>query len=289
MYLFSLEGKERLSKNCLQRKGGAVAAILFFIGVAISPGLTGCIVSAVSERNSVEVTVEVCGAKGYRPYAVSLTKPQYEKCMNYLDGLMERLDGARSQYESVLLFHEAVVELNTYGLLPERMSVSEAQRVVNGCYFPAKTSSLLANSMVEKWIIPKDEKGKPIVKNSFCALSAVATKTPGYPTPLIIPLGLLLVLGLFPALIVSILGQIEEAKRLAELGLGIWLSNPFRWANFVIFEGYDVEFHSLGLKGSIHERLNASSAFWGFTGLMLSSFSEKTYFLGSAFRIYGPG
>jgi len=278
-----------LSKNCLLRKGGAVAAILFCIGVVISPGLTGCIVSAASKRNSVEVTVEVCGVGGYRPYAVSLTKPHYEMITRYLDGLMERLDRARSQDDAIRLFHEAVVELNTYGLLPERMSVSEAQRIVNGWFYPAKTSPALGNSIVEKWIKPQDEKGKPIVKNSFCALSAVATKTPGYATPLIIPIGLLLVFGFLPAFIVSILGQTEAANRLAEIGLGIWLSNPFRWGNFVIFEGYDVEFHSVGLKGLVHERLNTSSAFWGFTGLMLSSLSEKTYFLGSAFRIYGSG
>jgi hypothetical protein len=235
------------------------------------------------------VTVEVCGVGGYRPYAVSLTKPQYEMITRYLDGLMERLDRARSQDDAIRLFHEAVVELNTYGLLPERMSVSEAQRIVNGWFYPAKTSPALGNSIVEKWIKPQDEKGKPIVKNSFCALSAVATKTPGYATPLIIPIGLLLVFGFLPAFIVSILGQTEAANRLAEIGLGIWLSNPFRWGNFVIFEGYDVEFHSVGLKGLVHERLNTSSAFWGFTGLMLSSLSEKTYFLGSAFRIYGSG
>jgi len=233
--------------------------------------------------------MEVCSTKGYHPLTVSLTKPQYEMVTRYLDGLMERLDRARSQDDAIRLFHEAVVELNTYGLLPERMSVSEAQRVVSGWFYPAKTSPALGNSTVEKWMTPQDEKGKPIVKNSFCALSAVATKTPGYATPLIIPLGLLLVFGLLPSLIASVLGQTEVANRLAEVGLGIWLSNPFRWVNFVIFEGYDVEFHSVGLKGLVHERLNTSSAFWGFTGLMLSSSSEKTYFLGSAFRIYGPG
>jgi hypothetical protein len=207
--------------------------------------------------------------------------------MNYLDGLMERLDRARSQDESVLLFHEVIVELNTYGLVPKGMSINHAQRLVSGFYHPSKTCSHLEKLFVHKWNISHDEKGKPIVKNSFCVLSAVATKTPGYATPLIIPLGLLLVFGLLPALIASILGQTELANRLVEVGLGIWLSNPFRWGNFVMFEGYDVEFHSVGLKGLVHERLNTSSAFWGFTGLMLSSSSEKTYFLGSAFRIYG--
>jgi hypothetical protein len=276
-----------LSGTCLLRKGGAVAAILFFIGVALSPGLTSCIVSASSEKDSFEVTIEVCGVKAYRPYSVSLTKPQYEELTNYLDDLIERLNTTVSQDESVLLFHEAVAELNNYGLLPRGMSVSQAQMLVRGPVQQSKMFSEVENSFMNRWSKKHSAGEYPVLKNSFCALFAAATKIPGYsPDPIIIPFGLLLVLGLFPALIVSVFGQGELATQLAELGIFLWMLNPLRWFNFVVFEGYDIEFRSLGLKGLVHETLNESGVFWGFTGLMLSPYNKKTYFLGFTLRIY---
>jgi hypothetical protein len=269
-------------------KGGAVAAILFCIGVGIGPGLTSGIVSASSEKDSVEVTIEVCGIKGYNPYTVCLTKPQYEMLIGYLDGLMDRLNGTRSQDDMVLLFHEAVAEINCYGLLPRGMSVSQAQLLVGGPVQLSKMFSETEKSFVTRGSEKSLKDTYPDLKNSFCALYAVATKIPGfYPSPVIIPFGLLLVLGLFPALIVSVFGQEEVATQLAELGLFLWMLNPLRWFNFVVFEGYDIEFHSLGLKGLVHETLNESGAFWGYTGLMLSPLDEKTFFLGFAVRIYG--
>jgi hypothetical protein len=276
-----------LNGNHLPRKCGAVAAVLFCIGVALSPGFTSCIVSASSVKDMVEVTVEACGVKGFRPFTVSLTKPQYEMLTRYLDGLMERLNGTKSMDDTVLLFHEAVGEINTYGLLPRGMSVRQAQMLVRGPAQHSKGFSGVENSVVSRWYEAHSEDFVPDLKNSFCALFAVATKIPGYsPDPVIIPFGLLLVLGLIPALIVSAFGQEELATRLAELGLALWMVNPLRVFNFVIFEGYDIEFRSLGLKGLVHETLNASGVFWGFSGLMLSS-NDKTYFIGFSFSIYG--
>jgi hypothetical protein len=63
---------------------------------------------------------------------VSLAKPQYEKLTEYLDGLMQRLNATTSQQDAVLLFHEAVVEINRQGLLPKGMSVHQAQMLVSG-------------------------------------------------------------------------------------------------------------------------------------------------------------
>lgn len=116
---------------------------------------------------------------------------------------------------------------------------------------------------------------------------AIATKIPGYsPDPLIIPLGLLLVIGSIPALIASALGQEEIANELAQLGVFLWMMNPLRWFNFVVFEGYNVSFLSLGLKGLVIDTLHTTGAFWGFSGLMLRPYNEKTYFLGFSFSIY---
>jgi hypothetical protein len=278
-----------LSGNRLLRKGGAVAAILLCIGVTILPCLTSTIVEASTGKDLVEVTTQACGINGYRPSTVSLARPQYEKLTEYLDGLMERLNATTSQEDAILLFHEVVVEINKHGLLPKGMSVHQAQMLVSRYHRQSKTFSEVENTFIKRWNKKYYETANPNLKNSFCALFAAATKIPDYyPSPVIVPFGLLLVLGLFPALIVSVFGQTELATKLAELGLFLWLSNPLRWFNFVVFEGYDIEFRSLGLKGLVHETLNTSGVFWGFTGLMLSPFNDKTYFLGFSFSIYGP-
>jgi hypothetical protein len=278
-----------LSGNRLLKKSGAVAAILLCIGVAIVPCLTSSVVKASTESNSVEVTTQVCGVKGHRPYTVSLTTLQYEKLTHYLDELMERLNATTSQDDVVMLFHEAAAEINNYGLLPRGMTIRQAQMLVSGYPQNSKTSSVFENYILNRWNKKQPINANPSLKNALCVLFAAATKIPGYyPNPVIIPFGILLVLGLFPALIVSIFGQAELANRLAELGLSLWMSNPLRWFNYVVFEGYDIEFRSVGLKGLVHETLHTSGGFRGFTGLMLSPFIDKTYFLGFAFSIYGP-
>jgi hypothetical protein len=188
----------------------------------------------------------------------------------------------------VYLLHEAVAEINNYGVFPPGMSVAQVNNLVGGPAQYSRMPSVNNPSFLKRWSDKHSEVPGLTNKNSFCALFAVATKILGYsPDPIIIPFGLLLVLGLIPALILSVFGQVELAHQLAELGLFLWMINPLRWFNFVVFEGYDVEFRSLGLKGLVHDTLNTTGAFWGFTGLMLRPYNDKTYFFGFTFSIYG--
>ena len=93
---------------------------------------------------------------------------------------MERWNGTTSQDDTVLLFHEAVGEINTYGLLPRGMSVRQAQMLVRGPAQHSKTFLGHENSFVKRWSEKHSESAYPVLKNSFCALFAVATKIPGY-------------------------------------------------------------------------------------------------------------
>jgi len=278
-----------VSGNRLSWKGRTLAAVLLFIGTALSPVVISHLVSATPEKTFVDVTIEACGVTGYRPYTVSLARPQYDRLVRYLDWMMMQLNQTKSQKEILLLFYEAVEEMNMFGLLPRGMSVSQAQLLVRGGNINPHFNLKSEHPFVTAWGKKLDDILDVNIRNSFCVLYAAATKIPGYsPEPIIIPLGLLLVIGLLPALIVSAFGQAELANQLAALGISLWMSNPLRWFNFVIFEGYDIEFRSLGLKGLVHETLIESGVFWGFTGLMLSGFNNTTYFLGFTLRIYGP-
>jgi len=269
-----------LRGNCLVLKGGAVAAVMVFLGVALSPGLTPHVVG-VAAQDPYSVTVEVCGAPGHQPYIVSLSKQDYEQLILLLDSLMERMNHASSESESVVLLFEALTSVATLGLLPSGTSLPQAYQMVER---PFKYRKNMVGFEPPRNIKSRDN---PVLKNSFCAVYAIATKIPGYsPDPLIIPLGLLLVIGSIPALIASALGQEEIANELAQLGVFLWMMNPLRWFNFVVFEGYNVSFLSLGLKGLVIDTLHTTGAFWGFSGLMLRPYNEKTYFLGFSFSIY---
>jgi hypothetical protein len=275
------KGRKRLSVTFLFRKGVAVAAVVFFLIVSISPGFINPLVCASSTPDSYAVTVKVCGVKGYQPYTVFLPEEQYSTLIQYLDGVTKQSTLMSDPVGTRFLFRDVVSEIDSFGLLAPGIRASQLQQLLQ-----ATTQSFAG---MNRWKTFASEDYFPKVKNSFCGLFAVATKIQGYsPDPIIIPFGLLLVLGLVPSLIVSVFGQAELANQLADLGVFLWRMNPLRWFNFVLFKGYDMEFRSLGLKGLVHETLYNTSAFWGFTGLMVQPQNEKTYFVGFSLAVYSP-
>jgi len=275
-----------MSRNILLEKGVAVAIILLFLGVAVVPSITISVVKAATDNDLVEVTTQACGIKGYGNTTVKLTRQQYQNLEQYLVDFRERVNTTTTREEAVPLFKDAVVELNKYGLLPKGMSVEHAQRVVTGYYQNSNILRKIQNDLQSRAKIKQNQ--NPNMKNVFCLLYAAATKIPNYsPSPFIIPFGVLLILGLIPAFLVSLIGTEELANDLAELGLFIWTLNPFRAFNFVLCMGYEVELRSFGLKGLVHENLDSGGLFMGYSGLMLSPSSDKTYFLGFALSVNG--
>jgi hypothetical protein len=106
--------------------------ILLFIGVAISPSINFNVVKASTDNDLVEVYTQACGIKGFGDTTVKLTRQQYHNLEQYLVDFRARLNKTTTREEAVPLFKEAVVELDKYGLLPKRMSVEKAQKLVIG-------------------------------------------------------------------------------------------------------------------------------------------------------------
>jgi hypothetical protein len=275
-----------LSGKRLLEIGKVLAAILLCLSGGVLPCLSSSVVRASSEEDAVVVTTRLCGVPGYPSSTVSLSKQEYENLIRYLDVLLEQGNATRSEEEALLLFHEAVAELGTYGVLSQEMNVGYVQSVLRRTYHQAQTFSAVASSLLKRWGNHRQMLEKATTVNALCALCAVATKIPEYPNPVIIPFGILLMLGLFPALIVSLFGDEELANRLAELGLSVWMANPLRWFNYVVFEGYMVKVWSVGLKGFVFETLDTSGVFSGYTGLMVTFSENRTFFFGFAFRVY---
>ncbi|KYK23969.1 hypothetical protein AYK25_00985 [Thermoplasmatales archaeon SM1-50] len=108
----------------------AVSIILFFIGIAVAPSINHSVVTASIDDDLVEVTSQACGIKGYKDTTVKLTREQYQDLEQYLVEFRARLNQTTSREEAIPLFKDAVVELDKYGLLPEGMSVRQAQDIV---------------------------------------------------------------------------------------------------------------------------------------------------------------
>jgi len=198
------------------------------------------------------------------------------------------MDATTSLDSIVMLFYETIDVMSTYGLLPRGLNVRQAHQFIDDQGELFKAAMQHHHTPTTIWYAQHQKGAMPELKNKFCMVYAKATKIPGYsPNPVIIPFGVLLGLGLCPALIGFLLGNEEATKRLVDLGLSLWMHNPLRFSNYVIFKGYTVEFHTLGLKGLVSTSFNESGAFIGFTGLMHAPSNDTTYFLGFTYYIYG--
>lgn len=276
-----------MKQNRLFEKGTAVAAMLLCVSVSFLPGLLCSVGRAVVLEDRVEVTVQVCGVSGCVTQVVSLTKHQQQSVESYLLGVQERLTRTEDGEEMRLVLREAVGKLASYGLFSGRIGAREAERLVAGVYLEPLQSLNRDLAWVMRW----NQKNQGILYNvpinTFCLLFAVARKIDGYsPSPVIVPYGTLLVLGLIPAFFASLFGQQELATKLADLGLYVWMLNPFRWFNIVLCKGYETEVRSVGLKGLAHVTSPEQVLFSGFTGLMIAPFGDRTFFLGTAFGVY---
>jgi len=109
----------------------AFSIILLFLGVTVAPSINLSVVKASNDNGLVEVTTQACGIKEYGNTTVKLTREQYQNLEQYLVEFRARLNQTTTREEAVLIFKEAVVELDKYGLLPKGMSVERAQKLVS--------------------------------------------------------------------------------------------------------------------------------------------------------------
>ncbi len=151
------------------QKGLTIGIIFLFITVSIAPGVNFIIVKASNDNDFVEITSQACGPQGFENSTVKLTRQQYENLEQHLVYFRARMNQTTTKEDVVLLFKQAVVELNKYGLLPNGMSVQQAQKLVSGDLSSSKILNLLnkillpRNKNVE---IPND------VLNLFCYVYA---------------------------------------------------------------------------------------------------------------------
>lgn len=276
-----------MKRNRLLWKGVAVAAVFLCVAVSFVPCVIRGVALSVAQDDVVVVTVTVFGKKAGASQVVSLSKEQYARVEAFLFGLEHQVNLTRDAEELRVLFRQAVGELTRFGVLSDETDVNQMERLV--CGSKQDPAAVFGRGM-NRFVCKEGSgpaKASTILKNAFCLLFATGRKIPGYsPSPVIVPFGLLLFLGLVPSFFASLFGQQELADRLAELGFYLWMFNPLRWFNFVLCEGYEIKVRSVGLKGLVFDTIDERGLLTGFTGLMLAPFGDRTFFLGGAFGVY---
>jgi len=158
-----------MKKNWV-KKGFVVSVILLFIGVSIAPSINFTVVKASNDNDLVEVTTQACGINGFGNTTVKLTKQQYQNLEQYLVDFRARLNQTTTREEAVLIFKEAVVELNRYGLLPKGMSVEKVQKLVLRMYSNAKNTELFKKILGKNQEIGFND-------NFFCLVTGSTTNS----------------------------------------------------------------------------------------------------------------
>ncbi len=200
-----------------------VGIILLFIDVSVTPGINQCVAKATQEDDTVEVTSQICGIKGYGDITVKLSREQYENLEQYLVEFRTRLNQTATRDEAVPVFRDAVAELDKYGLLPKGMSIEEAKHFVTRQYGEERMSKNKMNFL---------ENLLPLPGNALCLMAGQSTRT--YFIPLNARVGLLLIL--------SSGGFLYTAPRIFDLMIGlIFLISsilPPTFLSWILFGNY---------------------------------------------------
>lgn len=126
-------------KKSLYKKGLIFGIIALFVGVSIAQGIPTKVnlFDAVSTRISenkglnddlVEISVQV----GNTNHKSMLTSDQAKELENLIDRTKTQLNKATTMEKTSSIFNDTVVSLFNLGMLPEDLSIEEAQRLVNG-------------------------------------------------------------------------------------------------------------------------------------------------------------
>lgn len=265
-------------QKSMTQQGVVIAIVLLFVGIAIVPSINFTVVKASSDNERVNVTIEACGIKGVEPRTVSLTTDEINTVKQLLHNLQSKVNNAKTNEEVLTVFNEAVVALDQYGLLPQGMTVHDAQMLVTGKSLnnnKMKSLNKLPDNSSEKW-------------NLLCFTMGTVPLSM-YITPLLLLCSPLILLAFAIMLITIEQGfppDIPFATSLMLLGYALFYAgaligilNPISLGYTAICSGGNVT--TLGLLG-VQSSQGNSSVLFGFTGLkiMINTQTFETFLLG---------
>jgi len=181
-----------MQQNILLKKGFVVSVVFLFIGVAFAPSFNFYIARAANDNDLVEVTTQACGIKGFGDTTVKLTRGQFAEVEKLFDDIEVKLKTVRTREEAIPIYTNAIMELNSYDLLPKRMSVEQVQKLVRERFLKGQGSSLF-EELSHKNRLQE-------YHNNFCCLISGVVQD-GYAMGILYMIGMiLLLLSIFPSL-----------------------------------------------------------------------------------------
>jgi len=133
----------------------SLVIILLFIGVAVAPSIYA------SDEELVELDVELCGLG--KKHTVQLTQQETEEVELLFNDIEQQLSEVETREEAEVIFKDAVVELDKYGLLGG-LSVRQAQRLVTREYQKSLQSKYVGKALDEN-------------ENRFCLIAGLTSET----------------------------------------------------------------------------------------------------------------
>jgi len=268
-----------MHKNVFWKKGLVLIVIFLIVCVSGIPAINGTVIqlpstSNYNDDNLVEISVETYGIGKPVEHKIKLTQEQAKDLKIFLESFQTQINNSASLIETINLYKEAVIELDKYGLLPQDISILEAQKLVIGPYQNPKYVE-----KIEKFIIDKPEPGAFDILNAFCLVYATFYNLPTIGSGMIF---LILALGIF----LQEIGLIDPALLpfLFMIFAFYYMAKPlFFWAFFDADSPHLNEVYSLGLMGFRHDTWYTTIL--GFKGLRIYNLTLSTILIGHAFLI----
>lgn len=125
----------RLRNSVFIRKFLAAGIVILFISIAFAPTVAARSSGTTNSSDElVELTVQICEVDEVRNHSILVSKRDIVELEKVFNNLKSALKDVETREEAAAVFNETVIELDKLGLLPDDVSVKEAQRLVTGGY-----------------------------------------------------------------------------------------------------------------------------------------------------------
>ncbi len=133
IYQFCIINMKRgkvMKRNNLIKKGVVVAVILLFIGLALAPSINATILKTTDNNHLSEITSMIICSDGIKSYKIKISDAEAEGVNKLLDNIGTKFVDVTSREECNIIFEEALIELDKYGLLGGN-SVKDVIKIIN--------------------------------------------------------------------------------------------------------------------------------------------------------------
>ena len=294
------------------KNGLVVGVILLFIGVAVQPSIIADVSIESDDSELVEITVQIYEVDKAYNQTVMLTKEQAEELENLINNFEIELKNADDLGETETIFKDTIVSLDELGLLPEGMSVEEAQQLVTG-----EEQNPRVIRILDRWF-SKNQKSLSSYDNILCLISGESINTVFIgPIPLLFGLHCISLYVKYFRFLEWLQDNNPElwswwSENFSKLGIDLLFLRVFFWiylgaglnflplkiGGFIYYGWYkfieDVGIWPIpaegwvgttGLSGKKHLSGNLEGYVIGFTGIKIIRDFLDFYYLGAALRV----